>query len=239
MSRPAIALDIETVGVGWDELDEPTRAYLVTRATRRMGREGITNGSAEALAREALGLSAGTGRVIAIGLVNLESEQGALLYEGTEGWLATEPNATRVFRGPEAAILREFWQLLERYGRIVTYNGRGFDLPYVYLRSALHGIRPSRQVLGNRYSIAEHCDLAEVLTFFGAAQERFSLDYWCRRFGITSPKAEGLDGSQVNAFYRDGRIEEIASYCLRDAAATAKLYRALEGTLIDLQNKRA
>ena len=237
MNRPTIVFDMETVGVDWEQLDDHTREYLVERSRRKIGREG-TGGSAEAVAREALGLSPGTGRVVAIGLVNMESDHGALLYEGTEGWQEPDQHGTRVFRGDEPAILREFWELLDRYGRVVTYNGRGFDIPYAYIRSALHGIRPSRQLLGNRFSIGEHCDLAEVLTFFGAAQERFSLDYWCRRFGISSPKEGGIDGSQVGAYYRDGRIDEIAEYCLRDAVATGKLYRKLEGNLLELYGKR-
>jgi len=238
MNRPTIVFDMETVGVDWEGLDDPTRNYLIERARRKMGREGQTGGSAEAVAKEALGLSPGTGRIVAVGLVNLESDQTALLYEGTEGWIESQPGGPRVFRGDEPAILREFWELLGRYGRVVTYNGRGFDIPYAYIRSALHGLRPSRHLLGNRFSIGEHCDLAEVLTFFGAAQERFSLDYWCRRFGITSPKQDGLDGSQVGAFYRDGRIDEIAEYCLRDAVATGRLYRTLEENLIELYGKR-
>lgn len=236
MPRPVIAFDMETVGVDWDDLDEKTRSYLIDRATRRMAREGRT-GSAEAVARDGLGLSPGTGRIIAIGLSNPESGQGALLYEGDGGWSDAE-DGTRVFRGDEPAMLEEFWQLMERYGRVITYNGRGFDIPYSYIRSALHGIKPSRQLLGNRFSIADHCDLAEVLTFFGAAQERFSLDYWCRRFDISSPKAGGIDGSQVNDFYRQGKLEEIAWYCLRDAVATGELYRLLEENLIDLYARR-
>lgn len=238
--RPTIAFDMETVGVDWDGLDEPTRTYLVGRSTRRLASSGRldTEGGPEAVAREALGLSPGTGRVVAIALQNVHSGHGALLYEGTEGWTEIEPGKTQVYRGDEAGILRAFWELLEQYGRVVTYHGRGFDIPFAYLRSALHGIRPSRQLLGNRFSIVDHCDLAEVLTFFGAAQERFSLDYWCRRFGITSPKEKGIDGSQVGAYYRDGRIDEIAEYCLRDAVATAELYRKVEKTLIDLYLKR-
>ncbi len=242
MGRPAIVFDIETVGAGWDALDAPTRDYLVTRQSRKLVRDSGSAGSAEAIAKEALGLSPGTGRVICIALVNLESDQGAVLYEGegdaAGGWLDTAAGQTRVYRGDEAGILREFWQLLERYGRVVTYNGRAFDLPFAYIRSALHGIRPSRQLLANRYSMADHCDLAEVLTFFGAAQERFSLDYWCRRFDITSPKEGGLDGSHVAEFYAQGRIDEIAEYCLRDSRATGHLYRKLEKTLIDLYGAR-
>ena len=86
MARPTLVFDLETVGVNWEELDEKTRDYLIERTVRRMGREGQTSGSAEAVAREALGLSPGTGHIVAIGMVNLESSQGALLYEGTEGW---------------------------------------------------------------------------------------------------------------------------------------------------------
>lgn len=236
MARPTIAFDMETVGVDWAGLDETTRTYLVGRSTRRLAASGQldTEGGPEAVAREKLGLSAGTGKVVAIALNNVHSGQGALLYEGTEGWTEIAPGKTRIFRGDEAGILRAFWELLEQYGRVVTYNGRGFDIPFAYLRSALLGIRPSRQLLGNRFSIADHCDLAEVLTFFGAAQERFSLDYWCRRFEITSPKEDGLDGSRVGAYYREGRIDEIAEYCLRDAVATGKLFRAVEKTLIAL-----
>lgn len=239
MGRPTIVFDIETVGTKWDELDEATRGYLITRTSRKLSRESASEGSAEVIAREALGLSPGTGRVICIALVNLESDQGAVLYEGEQqGWLDTASGQTRIFRGTEPEILREFWQLLERYGRVITYNGRAFDLPFSYIRSALYGIRPSRQLLANRYSMGEHCDLAEVLTFFGAAQERFSLDYWCRRFGITSPKEGGLDGSHVGQYYADGRLDEIAEYCLRDSRATGELYRKLEKTLIDLYGNR-
>jgi DNA polymerase elongation subunit (family B) len=233
MTRPPLAFDIETVGEDWECFDQPTRDYLVQRATRRMGKEQ-TKGSAEAVAREALGLSAGTGRIIVIAMVNLASDQAAVLYEGQGGWLPSRNGETRIYRGDERGMLVEFWQLLENYGRAITYNGRGFDVPYVYLRSALHGLLPSRQLLGNRYSVNQHCDLAEVLTFFGAAQERFSLDFWCRKFGIDSPKEAGIDGSQVGDYYRDGRLDEIAEYCLRDARATGELFRRLEPTLIEL-----
>jgi predicted PolB exonuclease-like 3'-5' exonuclease len=70
-----------------------------------------------------------------------------------------------------------------------------------------------------------------VLTFQGTTRENYKLDYWCRRFDIESPKG-GIDGSQVGRAYRDGRIEDIGEYCLRDVRATAALYRKLENTLL-------
>ena len=35
------------------------------------------------------------------------------------------------------------------------------------------------------------CDLLDQLTFYGASR-RFSLDFYCRAFGIPSPKAGGV-----------------------------------------------
>lgn len=237
MAKAPIALDIETVAVPWEELDEPTRTYLVGRAARKLAARGLDDEPAQ-VARDTLSLSPGTGRIIVVGLQDVRTDQQTLLCEGEGGWTEITPGGRRVFRGDERSLLGVLWEILPEYGRVVTYNGRGFDVPFTYVRSALHGIRPSRNLLSNRFSLSEHCDLAEVLNFFGAAQERFSLDYWCRRFGITSPKQEGLDGARVGAYYRAGRLEEIAEYCLRDVDATAQLYRRLEPTLIDLHQRR-
>ena len=95
------------------------------------------------------------------------------------------------------------------------------------------GVVPSRNLVPYRYDIGQHCDLFDVFTFMGAARNRYSLDYWCRRFDVESPKGS-LDGSQIARAYRDGRIEEIGEYCLRDVRATAELYRRVEPTLLPL-----
>ncbi|MDP6849555.1 MAG: 3'-5' exonuclease, partial [Planctomycetota bacterium] len=94
-------------------------------------------------------------------------------------------------------------------------------------------VAPSRNLAGYRYSVRDHCDLMEVLSFFGAARENYSLDYWCRRFGVESPKGK-MDGSMVAQKARSGRYDEIAEYCLRDTRATADLFRRLQSTLIPL-----
>jgi hypothetical protein len=50
---------------------------------------------------------------------------------------------------------------------------------------------------------------------------------------VESPKGS-IDGSQVGRAYREGRIDDIGEYCLRDVRATAELYRKLEHTMIPL-----
>ena len=84
--------------------------------------------------------------------------------------------------------------------------------------------------LGYRFQVEPHCDLAEQLTFYSVsgrdgAARRFNLDFYCKAFGIESPKSHGVSGRDVNAMMGEGRFREIAEYCLRDVEATLQLYK--------------
>ncbi|MGQ0551901.1 MAG: ribonuclease H-like domain-containing protein [Planctomycetota bacterium] len=228
---PVYVVDIETVGVPWKSLDERTREYLLSREHSEAEREAVPH---------RLSLSPGTGRVIVIGMQNLTSGgTGGVLVEGrSRGWEDGGPMGFKRFEGDEREILTEFWKRVAQARTIVTFNGRVFDGPFLMLRSAMLGVPPSLNLAGYRFSVERHCDLAEVLNFFGAVRVNYGLDYWCRRFGITSPKEEGLDGSQVQPYYEAGRLEEIVSYCVRDVVATAGLYGALKDTLLPLFESR-
>jgi 3'-5' exonuclease len=80
--------------------------------------------------------------------------------------------------------------------RLVTFNGRGYDGPVLMTRSAQLGIAPSRNLVPYRYDLSDHCDLFDVLGYQGASRDRFSLDYWCRRFDVESPKGL-IDPTQI------------------------------------------
>jgi hypothetical protein len=72
--------------------------------------------------------------------------------------------------------------------------------------------------------------LAEQLTFYGVsgregAARRFNLDFYCKAFGIESPKSHGVTGLDVNRLLAAGQFREIAEYCLRDVQATVRLYQ--------------
>jgi hypothetical protein len=223
-------VDIETVGTPWTELDERTQQYLLGRAANEAEREAVPR---------RLGLAPGTGRVIVIGMQNITTGSAGVLVEGSpQPWREDGPQGFKRFDGEERALLGEFWKLVARAGRIVTFNGRGFDGPFLMLRSTILGVAPTVNLAGYRYTFEPHCDLAEVFNFHGAVRSDFSLDYWCRRFGISSPKDEGLQGHQVQQAYEEGRLEEIVRYCARDVAATASLYAAVRETLLPLLESR-
>lgn len=229
-----IVFDIEVAGLPWEEVDEITRGYLMSRAKTSEDRDAVPERTA---------LVPGLGKVIAIGMwlvgkdgKGADLDRGLLLLEGES---AAERNwekvpGSKIFRGDERALLARFWEIVGKDRPVlVTFNGRMYDGPTLMIRSAQLGVRPSRQLVGYRYDLSDHCDLAEVLTFQGTVRENYKLDYWCRRFDIESPKG-GIDGSQVSRFYRDGRIEDIGEYCLRDVRATAALYRKLRATILPL-----
>jgi predicted PolB exonuclease-like 3'-5' exonuclease len=116
---------------------------------------------------------------------------------------------------------------------LVTFNGRGFDLPVVLLRSLHHGIAlPWLFDEGREQPAESHVDLCEALTLHGATRRLTSLDVAARLIGL--PGKVGVDGSQVEALHRAGETLTLRRYCLGDVVQTAFLllrYRLLQGHL--------
>jgi hypothetical protein len=127
----------------------------------------------------------------------------------------------------EAGMLADFAEFMAKWKpRVVTWNGRGFDLPVLILRSLRHGLslpwyyrEPGFRY---RFSAEGHWDLGDFLADFGAARMS-SLHGAARLIGLPG-KEEGLDGSQVEGLYRAGQIEILRQYCLSDVAQTAFVF---------------
>lgn len=219
-----VVIDIETAGLPWDALDDAQKTYLLKNAKTEDERSRLP---------EMLSLWPFTGRIIVIAMLNPDTGRGRIWYEKSDG-RAEEKSADGLFTfigDTEAVCLAEFWKAMRRFQRFVTFNGRGFDGPFLMLRSAALGIAATRNLVGYRYSIRPHTDLLEVVSFFGASR-KWNLDFACKSFGVASPKEQGLDGFSVGHFYRAGRLREIALYCRRDVEATACLFQKLEKTLL-------
>jgi predicted PolB exonuclease-like 3'-5' exonuclease len=136
----------------------------------------------------------------------------------------------------EAGMLADFTEFMGKFKPdLVTWNGRGFDLPVLVLRSLRHGV-PIPWYFENpdyreRRTEQGHLDLADFLAGHGAARMT-GLDAAARLCGL--PGKAGVDGSQVEGLYRAGELEALRQYCLRDVAQTAFLFlrtRLLMGQL--------
>jgi hypothetical protein len=222
-----LVIDIETVGIPWEEHDPYVREYLM---------KGLTEEGAEE-ARRAGGLSPFRGKIVAIGVIRIEDGRSCALYEvpGQTDVRVEKAGSRTYISGTEKQILEKFWEWFDTDARFISFNGRQFDGPFLMIRSAVHGVQPKRDLVGYRYQMHPNCDLREALNFYGTTNNRqfkFNLDLACKTFGIATSKGEGVDGRSVESWYRAGRHREIADYCLDDVRATWELYDKIAPTIL-------
>ena len=226
-----LVFDIETSALPIDHFDEAQKEYLFRECGKLADEEAKTTRRGEIM--QMCSLWPFTAQVVCVAMLNADTSRGQVLYTA-EDFEENGEEAGPVEFVPcvdEVEMLTAYWDVARHYETIVTFNGRGFDVPFIYLRSALLNVPISRKDwLGYRYQTDPHCDLAEQLTFYGVsgrdgAARRFNLDFYCKAFGIESPKAHGVSGSDVGAMLAAGQFREIAEYCLRDVKATVLLYQ--------------
>jgi len=226
-----LVFDIESSALPLEQFDEAQQEYLF-RECQKISDESARLAKRAEIEKQC-SLWPFTAQVICIAMLNPDTSRGKVLFTADDHETqAGEPGPVEfVSCVDEAELLTAFWEVAKHYEKIVTFNGRGFDVPFIYLRSALTNVPITRKDwLGYRFQTEPHCDLAEQLTFYGVsgrdgAARRFNLDFYCKAFGIDSPKSHGVTGSDMNDLLAQGRFRDIAEYCLRDVKATVLLYQ--------------
>src|SRR3989344_5787477 len=129
-----LVFDIETIGEDFGLLDETTQESL----TRWIKKEAFDEAEYQAALKDlkdGLGFSPLTGEIVAIGVLDVEKDQGGVKFKPMG----------------EEQMLREFWRVADSYDIFVSFNGRSFDVPFLFIRSAIHGIRPTKNLMAGRY----------------------------------------------------------------------------------------
>lgn len=134
-------------------------------------------------------------------------------------------------RSPESAFLESVWSRLDG-ASLISFHGKGFDLPVLELRSLKHGVpAPPWISPARRGSGPGHFDLKELLAGpTGAAVA--PLDLYAKLVGL--PGKEDVAGEDVLALYGSGGIDRIVAYCMTDVVQTYLLFlrwRLVEGSL--------
>jgi len=225
---PKLIFDIETIGDNFDELDEPTQDSL-TRWIKKESRGDDEYQYALQELKDGLGFSPLTGQIVAIGVLDCEKDKGVVYYQANGESKESEENGFKFKPMSEKEMLESFWNGSKSYKEFISFNGRTFDVPFLMVRSAVHGIRPTKDLMSNRYLNnqrfeAKHIDLLDQLSFYGAVRRKGNLHLWSRAFGIESPKASGVTGDDVGQLYKDGRFLDIAKYNVGDLKATKALF---------------
>jgi len=126
----------------------------------------------------------------------------------------------------EPAMLVDFARFLdERKPDLISFNGRGFDLPVIAARCLRHGV-PLRHYyrardVRYRFSPEGHLDLMDFIADFGAAKSA-KLDIVAKLCGM--PGKVGVDGKDVGPMVHAGRIKEVREYCLCDVIQTTGVF---------------
>lgn len=126
-------------------------------------------------------------------------------------------------------ITENFWRGWEAYRRpaLVSFNGRTFDLPLLELAAFRFGISlpgwfnvadVSYQQHRNRFNLAAHIDLQELLTNFGATRFTGGLNLAANLLG--KPGKMDVQGAMVQDMYEAGQLTQINDYCRCDVLDT-------------------
>src|SRR5687767_11078655 len=118
-------------------------------------------------------------------------------------------------------IVKKFWLGLSFYTKtkLVTFNGRGFDLPLLELSAFRYGFPARDYFARGRNRFNGDLDLMDWLTNYGACRGfAGGLDLLAKLLG--KPGKMGVAGDQVYELYRAGRQQEVNDYCLFDTLDT-------------------
>jgi predicted PolB exonuclease-like 3'-5' exonuclease len=130
----------------------------------------------------------------------------------------------------EEQLVVGFFNYIERKKpRLVTFNGRAFDLPVLKYRALKYGVSAPWfanghgrwENYGQRYSVDWHVDLMDALAEFGATKF-CSLDEVCSLIGV--PGKLGITGSQIGRLVEEGRITDVLNYCETDVLSTYLIF---------------
>jgi 3'-5' exonuclease len=217
--RRYLALDLETVPD--EELvsavdGEPSRPYADKLGRLLAARRAQSGGRSDFLPIP-------YHRPVAACTLEAIEREGALLVSDVACWTDR--------RGLEGSFLDRTWDRLEG-STLVTFHGKGFDLPVLELRSLKLGrSAPSWFASGRQGAPEDHHDLYELLSNGGAAPAA-PLDLYAKLVGL--PGKESVAGKDVGLLYAQGALDRIAGYCMSDVVQTWLLYlrfRLLEGSL--------
>lgn len=134
-------------------------------------------------------------------------------------------------------MVRDLWSGLDRYKAVlVSFNGRGFDLPVLELAAFRLGISAGghfadRHGRRHRYG-TRHLDLNDWLSNYGACPIEGGLNLLSKLLG--KPGKMSITGHDVWSLHRAGKIKEINDYCMFDVLDTYFVFlrtRVLAGEL--------
>jgi predicted PolB exonuclease-like 3'-5' exonuclease len=152
-----------------------------------------------------------------------------------------EPYVRSADANAEKVFLEVLGAALSTADRIVTWNGRGFDMPLLNLRAMLHHADwkfwpGKRHRFGNYKQDLVHYDMMDLIADQGYV--KMKLDDVCRLLGI--PGKDDIDGSQVKRVWaEEGGPQRVTQYCEQDVVRTYLVYLRYVETMTNAPSDKA
>jgi 3'-5' exonuclease len=155
---------------------------------------------------------------------------GALVAHREHGrWLVDALGAPHVGERTEKELITAFVdKIAELNPQLVTFNGNSFDLPVLRYRAMINQVSApglAARLYFNRYT-EDALDLCDALSSF-SAQGKASLNEISVLMGLPG-KPQHIDGSEVQRYFFEGNIKEIANYCETDIVNTYRIWLRYE-----------
>lgn len=166
-------------------------------------------------------------KVVAISFLEASIDRG---IGGMETYHLNELRSGGTPVSDEKELIQGFFNHLgKKCPRLVSYNGRMFDLPVLRYRAMKYGVTAEWlyktgdkwENYNKKWSLEWHCDLIDALSDFGISA-KVKMDEVCSILGF--PGKIGTDGSKVFDLYLDNKIQEIRDYCETDVLNTYLVY---------------
>lgn len=137
-------------------------------------------------------------------------------------------------------IVEAFWSGVDHYRtryrdriRLITFNGRGFDLPLLEMAAFRYGVHGREHFLYNRKRFdGWHLDLMDWLCNYGGYRLVGGLNLLSKLLG--KPGKMEIQGDMVYQLHLQGKGQEINDYCMFDTLDTYFVFlrtRVLTGEL--------
>jgi 3'-5' exonuclease len=161
---------------------------------------------------------------------------GALIaHREIDHWVVDAIGAPHVGDRTEKQLIAALCdKIAELRPQLVTFNGNSFDLPVLRYRAMVHSVSApglSARPYFHRYT-EDAIDLCDALSSF-SSQGRAALHEISKVMGLPG-KPKGFDGAEVERYFHEGKIKEIADYCETDVVNTYQVwlrYELFRGTL--------
>jgi len=140
------------------------------------------------------------------------------------GYAINDEPAEIFYDQNEKEMLQKFWEIAKDADLFIGHNIMDFDLRFIYQRSVVNGVRPTRELSFARYRNNPIYDTSKEWSKW--ANFAVGLEHLALALGIPTPKDE-IDGSLIYEFYKAGKIGEILNYCKKDVETTREIYKRM------------